>query len=234
MFIVGPCLGIRPIGPTSPHAAWTAVNAGEALPGVSTPLTWTFYSEAISSPSAGPGGTSACWPRARSTCPGLRTSGSSACFAPVVTSLDAMRAVADRVPGMSGEKLEEQLFGTVRPRGGEPPFTAALPLRGGQGARWCLAVRSYPETAAGDERPVVAGVLGPPCGRPPAHRRGPRPLLSHHRPSVRRSNAGAGRLRQGGPNRHRRWPSRSRAEAPHRPRRLRGSSNDERPVVGVA
>ncbi len=100
----------------SPPVLWTTVNTAEAIPGVSTPLNWSFYRDAIEP------GIRGCWvdlgvlPRGSEAIP----ADIGRCFAgmfygQLATNLDQWRYVADRMPGTSGDAIEQQFFGTLRP-----------------------------------------------------------------------------------------------------------------------
>lgn len=96
-------------------AAWTTVNISEALPGVPTPLSWTFFEGALEY----------CFRAAFADFGVLsrseRAPGSSMdqrCaaifYGRPALNLDLFRAVADRTPGSSGDAVEEQMFGSVQ------------------------------------------------------------------------------------------------------------------------
>lgn len=100
------------------NAAWTTVNISEAFPGVPTPLSWTFFSQALDY----------CFPAAFADLGVL----SRAEQAPATTvdrrwaaifhgrpalNLDLFRRMGDRSPGSSGDAVEEQLFGSVQTSG---------------------------------------------------------------------------------------------------------------------
>jgi pyruvate,water dikinase len=99
-------------------AAWTTVNISEAFPGVPTPLSWTFFSQALGY----------CFPAAFADLGVL----ARAERAPAVSvdrrwsvifhgrpalNLDLFRDMGDRSPGSSGDAVEEQLFGSVQTSG---------------------------------------------------------------------------------------------------------------------
>ncbi|MGH2726272.1 MAG: hypothetical protein ACRDKS_04770, partial [Actinomycetota bacterium] len=97
------------------RAAWTTVNAAEAMPGVGTPLGWTWFFEACEL--------------------GLRGAFADIGAIPVgdvrvfedidrhfiamfyghfAGNLDMMRFIGDQMPGSSGDAVEEQYFGESR------------------------------------------------------------------------------------------------------------------------
>lgn len=100
----------------SPDVAWSTVNAGEALPGVVTPLTWSFFGDPTD--------------RAiKQTFCDLGVIGRDEVHAPprperrmwdtfygrAAGNLNMFRRVGDRMPGTSGDAIEQQIFGQVRP-----------------------------------------------------------------------------------------------------------------------
>ncbi|MCK9249530.1 MAG: PEP-utilizing enzyme [Solirubrobacteraceae bacterium] len=108
-----------------PGSTWTTVNAAEALPGVLTPLgasAWIAGSEV---------GIRRCFhelgvlARSEVRLPDdadQRFSG--VLVGRYAANLDRLRAVADRTPGTSGDALERQAFGSVRP--GVPASRASV------------------------------------------------------------------------------------------------------------
>ncbi|MGE4425142.1 MAG: PEP-utilizing enzyme [Solirubrobacteraceae bacterium] len=99
-----------------PRSTWTTVNAAEALPGVLTPLgasAWIAGSEV---------GIRRCFhelgvlSKAEVQLPDDADQRFSGVFVGrYAANLDRLRAVADRTPGTSGDALERQAFGSVRP-----------------------------------------------------------------------------------------------------------------------
>jgi pyruvate,water dikinase len=96
--------------------AWSTINAGEAIPGVVTPLTWSFFGDATD--------------RAiKQTFCDMGVMQQDQVVAPdrpeermwdtfygrAAGNLDMFRWVGDRTPGTSGDAIEEQIFGQVRP-----------------------------------------------------------------------------------------------------------------------
>ncbi|HEV7862091.1 MAG TPA: PEP-utilizing enzyme [Acidimicrobiia bacterium] len=117
---------------SGPTTFWTTVNAAEALPGVVTPLTWTLYApvveHSVRTAFAELGvlrRSEVIWPDD----PDQRFIGVFCGRAAV--NLDRFRAMADRSPGQSGDAVEREFFGTVRPgvtstpEPGRYPFVAA-------------------------------------------------------------------------------------------------------------
>jgi pyruvate,water dikinase len=110
-----------------PRIAWTTGNMAEAMPGVSTPLNWAFFSQydhAIHAAFAELGVYTAAEvnrPRRVEECfVGIFYGRSAA-------NLDQMRALADRIPGVSPDEVEEQLMGAVRPGVTSTPIRRRYP-----------------------------------------------------------------------------------------------------------
>ena len=126
-----------------PTTFWTRVNAAEALPGVITPLTWTFYARAseisVRTAFAELGvlrRSEIEWPAD----PDHRFIG--VFYGRAAINLDQFRAMADRSPGQSGDALEREFFGTVR------PGVSSAPLR----RRYALVAAKTPRAAFGVQR----------------------------------------------------------------------------------
>lgn len=111
-----------------PHTSWTTVNASEAMPGVVTPLTWTFYAPAVESAMRQVFQDLGALRRSEIEIPAdpsLRLIG--VFFGHAAFNLDQFRAIADRVPGQSGESVEQQFFGAVRPGITSSPVRSRYP-----------------------------------------------------------------------------------------------------------
>ena len=94
---------------------WTTVNATEALPGRTTPLTWTFYSDATELALRGSFAEMGVLSKRDVVIPDdgdERFIGIF--FAHPAANLNRFRLAADLSPGSSGDALERQFFGTVR------------------------------------------------------------------------------------------------------------------------
>ncbi|MDT7655971.1 MAG: rifampicin phosphotransferase [Pseudonocardiales bacterium] len=109
--------------------AWSTVNASEALPGVVTPLTWGLYGDGTERPMRG----------AFADLGVLRESEAEARANPEdrlwdlfygrpAANLNTFRALADRTPGTSGNAIEHQLFGQVRPGMRDSPSYLRYPV----------------------------------------------------------------------------------------------------------
>src|SRR5436309_5242459 len=100
---------------TDPDVLWSPGNVSEAIPGVSTPLNWSFVGDAIEL--AGRRGFAALGVLA----PGEVRLGPRAedrfivaFFGRTVANIEKMRLIGDRMPGASANGIEQQLFGVVR------------------------------------------------------------------------------------------------------------------------
>jgi pyruvate,water dikinase len=123
-------------GRCADDVAWSTINAGEAIPGVVTPLTWSFFGDAteramkhtfcdlgVLDPSqvvASPRAEERLW---------------DVFFGRAAGNLNTFRWLGDRMPGTSGDAIEEQIFGQVRPGvrsksvyGRYPVVAAKMPL----------------------------------------------------------------------------------------------------------
>ncbi|MGY4099398.1 PEP-utilizing enzyme [Nocardia sp. R16R-3T] len=113
----------------SPPALWTTINSREGLPGVSTPLNWTFYKNAIETGTRGTWVDLGALPRGQEAVPEDPGGWFNAMFfGRPATNLDQWRYVADRMPGMSGDAIEQQFFGTVRPGVSSKPVRRRYPI----------------------------------------------------------------------------------------------------------
>ncbi len=101
--------------PVGPDTAWHTANIAEAIPGVPTPLGWTFWFEGLElglrSAAAGLGVLSRREVRIEPT-PDRRAC--AIVYGRPAANVDFLRAIADRVPGSSGEALERSFLGAGR------------------------------------------------------------------------------------------------------------------------
>lgn len=130
-----------------PTTFWTRVNAAEALPGVITPLTWTLYAPvaemSIRTAFSELGvlrRDEVKWPEV----PDQRFIGvfRGRC----AINLDQFRAMADRSPGQSGDAVEREFFGTVR------PDVTSVPMR----RRYAFVAGKTPKAAFSVKRRLLA------------------------------------------------------------------------------
>lgn len=103
-------------GICAPDVAWSTINAGEALPGVVTPLTWSFYGDAVERAMRG----AFCdlgvlRPSEVTAPPGPEGRLWDLFYGRAAGNLNTFRSLADRMPGTNGDAVEEQIFGQVRP-----------------------------------------------------------------------------------------------------------------------
>ncbi|HEX3610092.1 MAG TPA: PEP-utilizing enzyme [Sporichthyaceae bacterium] len=152
-----------------PDTFWTRVNAAEALPGVITPLTWTFYARAsevsVRTAFAELGVLRRAeigWPRD----PDQRFIG--VFHGRAAINLDQFRAMADRSPGQSGDALEREFFGTVRPGVTSAPMRRRYPVVAVRTPRAARSVNRRLLALQGEAdawwRQVVARPSGDPAG----------------------------------------------------------------------
>lgn len=124
---------------SGPDTFWTTVNSSEAIPGVATPLTWSFYDDATEFALRGTFGEigtiaySAAVRTELSQRPDDRFV--SVFLGRPAVNLNRFRLMADLTPGGSGDALEQQFFGTkrsgvapVRSRRRYPVVAARMPV----------------------------------------------------------------------------------------------------------
>ena len=164
----GPSLGLlHQLG--SPTTAWTTVNAFEVVPSVLTPLGATcFWGDPneveLRRGYAGMG----VIPRREVKIPDrIDDRNTATVHGRFVANVDAIRKVADSMPGTSGDAVEAQIFGTSRPGIANHPTTrrypvlaVKLPVAFALMPRRILAVRE-----AGDRWWHRAAIAGPPRTR---------------------------------------------------------------------
>jgi phosphohistidine swiveling domain-containing protein len=116
-------------GACPPGVAWSTVNAGEALPGVVTPLTWSLYGDATES---GMRGAFADMGVLREAEVPARERPEDRLWAlfhgRAAVNLGTMRTLADRTPGTTANSLEHQMFGQVRPGMTDEPSYGRYPV----------------------------------------------------------------------------------------------------------
>jgi pyruvate,water dikinase len=100
---------------SGPATFWTTVNAAEALPGVSTPLNWTWFGAAVERAFR--------WtfvdmgvlhPAATVVSASVDDRLWGVFYGRAAANLDTFRRLGDLTPGTSGDAIEMQIFGTVR------------------------------------------------------------------------------------------------------------------------
>src|SRR5580692_7457880 len=111
-----------------PGAAWTRVNAAEALPGLLTPLGWTFWDARVELALRGAFADMGVLKEREVIVPATMDERFTAIFYGRFTgNLDMLRACADRTPGTSAGALEEQMFGSVRQGVEDAPTRSRYP-----------------------------------------------------------------------------------------------------------
>src|SRR3984957_1045824 len=109
-------------------AAWTRVNAAEALPAVLTPRGCTFCDARVELALRGAFADMGVLKASDVIVPATMDERFTAIFYGRFTgNLDMLRACADRTPGTSASALEEQMFGSVRPGAQDAPTRARYP-----------------------------------------------------------------------------------------------------------
>jgi phosphohistidine swiveling domain-containing protein len=100
-----------------PETTWSLANFSEAIPGIPTPLGWTFWHRAMERASLRAFVDLGAFPRSCATT--LRSpSGSPLAaifFGRVAGSVDCLREIGAAMPGNSPQGVEQQVFGSVRP-----------------------------------------------------------------------------------------------------------------------
>jgi phosphohistidine swiveling domain-containing protein len=102
-------------GPEHSARFWTTVNAAEALPGVPTPLNWSWYD--VGTELAMVGGLVRIGAEARGTTPSDQRDDRhlGIFWGRAAVNVDKWRAMADAIPGATGAGFERDILGAVRP-----------------------------------------------------------------------------------------------------------------------
>lgn len=96
--------------------AWSTVNAGEAIPGVVTPLTWSFFGDPTERAMRLMFSDIGVLSRREAALPARAEERLwDIFFGRAAANLSTFRMIGDRTPGTSGDAMEEQIFGQVRP-----------------------------------------------------------------------------------------------------------------------
>ncbi|PQM45373.1 PEP-utilizing enzyme [Mycobacterium talmoniae] len=103
-------------GMCDPSVGWSTTNASEALPGVVTPLTWSIFGDGVERSMRGAFADMGVL-RESECVPPARTEQRlwDLWYGRAAGNLNTFRFVGDRTPGTSGDAVEEQIFGRVRP-----------------------------------------------------------------------------------------------------------------------
>lgn len=121
---------------SAPNTAWSTVNTAEALPGLVTPLSWSFWQEPLEVGMRGAFADMGVLPTREVRMPDAVDERFAAVFyGRVGGNVDRLRFCADRLPGTSGAQFEQQVLSSVRPDapGGPtkrryPAIAARLPV----------------------------------------------------------------------------------------------------------
>jgi phosphohistidine swiveling domain-containing protein len=101
---------------SEPGTAWTRVNMSEAMPGVATPLSWSFMDDTTEKMVRGAYYDMGVIPRNEVPAPVAPDGRTASIFyGRIALNIDWSRRCADLQPGTSGDALEEYYFGAVRP-----------------------------------------------------------------------------------------------------------------------
>jgi hypothetical protein len=142
---------------SGPDIPWTMTNVAESMPGVETALGWTFWRDACERAVRKNFWRLGALRRRELAVPDSPDDRFSAVFyGRAAGNVRLIREMGDRLPGTSGDAVEEQLFSVKRSAAASSPPLGALPGGGGQDAR--RAVRSTRRIKAlrGGDRPLVA------------------------------------------------------------------------------
>jgi pyruvate,water dikinase len=123
----------KPIDPlhreSGPKTAWTRVNIAEGIPGVSTPLSWSWWDEANERMIRGAYYDLGVIPSVEIPDVHRVDERTSAIFyGRPALNVDVSRRMADLQPGTSGEALERHYFGAVRPDAPSNPSRRRYPV----------------------------------------------------------------------------------------------------------
>ena len=108
---------------------WSTDNAGEALPGVITPMTWTFFADSLERAMKGTFFDMGVYRRSEVVAaPDAETRLMDVFYGRAAGNLNTFREIGDRTPGTSGDAIEEQIFGSVRPGVASRPVYSRYPF----------------------------------------------------------------------------------------------------------
>ena len=114
---------------SAPDTLWTVTNTAEALPGVLTPLAWTFWNEPCEMGMRRAFHRLGVIPKSGVRFAATPDQRYSAAFCGrYAANVDQMRLMADAMPGTSANAMEEQLLGTVRPGAANRPRRGRYPI----------------------------------------------------------------------------------------------------------
>ena len=114
---------------SAPDTLWTVTNTAEALPGVLTPLAWTFWNEPCELGMRRAFNRLGVIPKSLVRFAPTPDERFSAAFCGrYAANVEALRFMADAMPGTSANAMEEQLLGTVRPGVSNRPRRGRYPV----------------------------------------------------------------------------------------------------------
>jgi pyruvate,water dikinase len=114
---------------TRPNTAWSRGNVGEAMPGVFTPLGWSVTGPAVELGVRRGFHALGVLRRDEVRFSAVADENSwGVFFGQAAMNLDVFRYFADRMPGASGSKIEQQILGTARPGVVDHPVRRRYPL----------------------------------------------------------------------------------------------------------
>ena len=141
---------------SDPGVLWTTVNAAEARPGVSTPLSQSFWGNAAELAARQAFCDMGVIPRSMVRVGTASENISAVFFGRCAANVDTLRGIADRTPGMSGDGLERQFLGAaregipvVRVRGRVPIVAIKAPVVLARSARMMLRMEADYEPGGG-------------------------------------------------------------------------------------
>ncbi|MCK9249512.1 MAG: PEP-utilizing enzyme [Solirubrobacteraceae bacterium] len=107
--------------PTGPRTTWTSVNTAETMPGVMSPLGWSFFLAFGERGTRGSFADLGVLSADEVTIPDHPDDRVSSIFlGRFVANVDTFRRFADRIPGTAGDDFETQIFGSAREGVGRP------------------------------------------------------------------------------------------------------------------
>lgn len=100
--------------PAGPDRPWTTANTAEAMPGVQTPLGWSFWGDPLERAMRGSFCDMGVLTKSEVFAPPeIDDRYSGLAFGRFVANVDQLRHIGDLMPGTSGDAVEEQIFGNV-------------------------------------------------------------------------------------------------------------------------
>ncbi|MGV0793616.1 PEP-utilizing enzyme [Mycolicibacterium sp. XJ1819] len=114
---------------SGPTTLWSRVNAAEAQPGVCTPLSWDFWDDTAERAMRGSWYDLGVLRASEVAQPkSVDERVWAAFYGRVALNVDFIRKMADRTPGTSGEEIERDILGSVRPDAVSQPTRTRYPV----------------------------------------------------------------------------------------------------------